>query len=464
VSRRPRRPNHCNVVAVAPGRRKLWRFNISGKGKTTLVQEFTELPEENMPAKVVGKGWADLRRPRLNLAWLPSDRVFLRVVEFPVAEPDELRTMIELQLEKLSPLPLSQTIWTFEPLPAATGGDGAMQPVLLIIAARQEVVRFLGQLEQTGFLADRLELPELHQLLAAHKAEDGVWFIPRTVSESSASVLIAWWYGGTLRNLTAVNLTSSDNWEEELKDQLAQIAWGGEMDGWLTGEPHFHLLGDTATADAWKPVLERVTGDPVTVDEPLPAAQLAGLAARKAASRETRANLAPADLLDTYRQKFIDSIWMRGLGAIVMCYLFGILIYFGLLEVLKNRRNELNGQVYALSGAYTNALMTKARIAVLQEQIALKYAALESLRAASEKLPEGVVLTDFTFSQGKRVTLRGTVPAADITKVTTYNEELGGIVVEDRKLFRSVGPPAMGGGVGGAMTWSFSLELDSPEI
>jgi len=236
------------------------------------------------------------------------------------------------------------------------------------------------------------------------------------------------------------------------------------MEGWLNGEPHFHLLGDTAASDLWKPVLENVTGEPVTVDEPLPASQLAGLAVAKAANGESRANLLPADLLNTYRQKFIDGIWMRGLGAVVMCYLFGILIYFAYLEVLTHQRDELNGRVYALSGGYTNALMAKARIEVLQEQIALKFAALESLRAASDILPAGMVLTDFSFSQGKRVTLRGTVPAADITKVTAFNEQIAKVMVEERKLFKTVSPPAMGGGRGGDMTWNFSLELDSPEI
>lgn len=464
MSRKAKRPAHCNVVSVAPGRRKLWRFNVSARGKATLAQEFTELPEENMPAKVVVKGWGDLWQPRLNIAWLSSDRVFLRVVEFPASEPEELRTMIELQMEKLSPLPLSQTVWSMELLPKAADGDGAMQPVLLIIAARQDVGRHLGQLEQTGYLADRLELPELHQLFAAHKPDDGVWFLPREVGEGAATVLIAWWYGGTLRNLAAVNLTAAANWEHELKDQLAQVAWAGEMEGWHKQEPHFHLLGDTAAADAWKPVLERVTGEPVTVDEPLPISQLASLAAGKAAAGESKSNLIPEDLLDRYRQKFIDGVWMRGLGAVVMCYLFGILIYFGLLEMLKHQRNDLNNQVYALSGAYTNALMAKARISVLQEQIALKFAALESLRAASEKLPAGMVMTDFSFSQGRRVTLRGTVPAADITKVTTYNEALADITVEERKLFKSVSPPAIGSGTAGDMTWNFSVELDSPEI
>ena len=164
---------------------------------------------------------------------------------------------------------------------------------------------------------------------------------------------------------------------------------------------------------------------------------------QKAALGQCSTNLVPVDLLETYRQKFIDSIWMRGIGAVVMMYLFGVLIYFAALEYLKFERNEINQQVYELSGAYTNALMTKARIEVLQQQIALKYAALESLKAASAELPDGMVMTDFSFSSGRRISLRGTVNAADISKVTDYNVRLKKLEVGGRKLFRKFGRIAL---------------------
>ena len=455
-------PNQCNVVSVSRGQRKLWRFGISGKGRSNLMQEFTELPEENLPVKVVGKGWGDLLNPRLNIAWLASDKVFLRVADFPVCDHEELLSMIELQLDQLSPLPVTQIVWTYEALPSV---DGEMQTIVLAIASRGEVERHLGQLEQTGYMADRLELPELHQLLSAHKPDDGVWFLPRT-HEDANSLLIAWWYGGTLKNITIANVSEKEQWGAELEDQLAQVAWAGELEGWIKGDPHFHLLADFVTAEEWKPVLEEATGEPVTVDEPLPVQQLAGLAAQKAALGQCSTNLVPVDLLETYRQKFIDSIWMRGIGAVVMMYLFGVLIYFAALEYLKFERNEVNQQVYELSGAYTNALMTKARIEVLQQQIALKYAALESLKAASAELPDGMVMTDFSFSSGRRISLRGTVNAADISKVTDYNVRLKKLEVGGRKLFREVRPHRVrgGGGTSPTMNWDFTADLDSSEI
>jgi hypothetical protein len=462
VAKNAKRPNQCNVVSVRAGQRKLWRFAISGRGKASLTQEFTELPEENLPAKVVGKSWGDLWNPKLNVAWLPSDKVFLRVAEFPASNPEELLSMVELQLEKLSPLPLSQIAWAIEPLPVPAAGLGTMLPVVLIIASRFEVEKQLGQLEQTGYLADRLELPELRQLLAAHKPDDGIWFLPRGV-EDNASVLIAWWYGGTLKNLTIANLTEPSRWEIELGDQLSQVAWSGELEGWYLGEPHFHLLADIAAADTWKPVLEKVTGEPVTVDEPVGPGALAGLGAQEAATGAKGANLMPPDILERYRQRFIDSIWMRGLGTVVMLYLFGILLYFGALEFFKYQRNDLRGQVHELSGPYTNALLAKARVDVLQEQIALKFAALESLRAISAELPEGMILTSFDFSKGRKITLRGTVANEDISNVSKFHKDLSRLSVDGETLFKNVSPPAMGGR-SGSMSWSFTAELNSAEI
>jgi len=454
-------PPQCNIVSVRPGQRKLWRFAVAGRGKVKLDHEYVELPEENMPAKVVGRGWGDLFNPRLNIAWLPSDRVFLRVAEFPAGDAEELRAMVELQLEKLSPLPVTQIVWAIEPLPPAAGSEG-MAPVVIIIASRHEVEKRLGQLEQTGFLADRLELPELHQLLAAHKPDDGVWFIPRANAEAP-SVLIAWWYGGTLRNLTVANLSEPSKWEKELGSPLAQVAWSGELEGWYTGQAHFHLLADSDQVDQWKPVLEKVTGEPVTVDEPLSEPALAELNARKAAAGQSGANLMPRDLLESYRQRFIDAIWMRGLGTVFMVYVFGVLLYFLAIEGLKLQLDNLRVEMRQWSGPYTNALMAKARVEVLQEQIALKFAALESLKAVSANLPEGMVLTSFDFSKGRKITLRGTVPTEDIANVSKFHKDLARLKVNGQLLFINVSPPAMGGR-GGEMSWSFSAELNSAEI
>ena len=97
------------------------------------------------------------------MAWLPSDHVFLRVAQFPLSDFNETLSMVELQLEKLSPIPVAQIVWSVDVLPHPTGN---MQTVIVLIVARSVVEEFLGKLEGQGYMADALELPVLDQLRA----------------------------------------------------------------------------------------------------------------------------------------------------------------------------------------------------------------------------------------------------------------------------------------------------------
>src|SRR5260221_11489416 len=95
-----------------------------------------------------------------------------------------MQSMLELQLEKLSPMPVAQVVWGFELLqPTATPDamttlEGEMQTVIVIVVSRAYVEEFLGQLETHGYMADRLELPLLDQLRATPVKEDGAWIYP----------------------------------------------------------------------------------------------------------------------------------------------------------------------------------------------------------------------------------------------------------------------------------------------
>lgn len=462
MSAKAKKPRACHVLEQSEGRSSYWRFNITSLGAATLGQELIGLPADPLPEKQFAKNWGTVWQPCLNLAWLPAGRVFLKVAEFPECDPAELRAMVELQLEKLSPLPLNQVVWTYEPLPASATAIG-MQTVVVVIAARQEVEKYLGALEQRRFLADRLELPALHQLRAVRRDGDGVWFFPRG-DEHSATVLMAWWSGGSLRNLTVANLSAPEQREAELADQIARVTWAGELEGWLTGEPEFHLVANPELAAKWRPLLETIAGHTVSIDEPIAPSALAALAAQNAAKGATRANLLPAAQAEKYRQLFVDHLWMRSLATVILLYLFGILLYFGALETLKYQRDSLEAEIGGLANSYTNALISKARVQVLSEQVALKFAALESLKASARELPQGLTLTDFTFSRGRRVTLRGSASAADVSQIGDYSGKLGKVELEGRPLFNQVAAPTIGTGPGGTMTWNFTAELNSPEI
>jgi len=154
----------ANVLQALPGGRRLWRFSAKGS-RFVLDGDRTLTLQEPAPTAAVGKNWQTLVRPRLNIAWLPSDKVFLRAVHLPGTDTAEIASMVELQLEKLSPLPVTHLVWSFYLMPQTAGKPDALRTVIVIIAARSYVEEFLGELEGRGFLADRIECPGLDQLL-----------------------------------------------------------------------------------------------------------------------------------------------------------------------------------------------------------------------------------------------------------------------------------------------------------
>ena len=120
--------------------------------------------------------------------------MFFRAVQLPGADAAEITAMVELQLEKLSPLPVTHIVWSLlSDAQARRGRPDALQTVIVIIAARSYVEEFLGEIQAQGFLADRIESPGLDQLLSVKMNEDGVWIFP---GRSGEPVLLAWHYGG----------------------------------------------------------------------------------------------------------------------------------------------------------------------------------------------------------------------------------------------------------------------------
>ena len=122
----------CNVLEVGAQARQVWQFEARGGG-FVLNREHTALDGESLPARIVGKDWRALFQRKLNVAWLPPENVFLRVAQFPKSDFNETLAMVELQLEKLSPMPVAQVCWSFHSLPHA---DANQQTVIVMVVAR----------------------------------------------------------------------------------------------------------------------------------------------------------------------------------------------------------------------------------------------------------------------------------------------------------------------------------------
>lgn len=409
-----------------------------------------------LPVRFVGKSWSSLWQPKLNVAWLPPEEVFLRVIELPKSNFDETVSMAELQLEKLSPMPVGQIVWTIHILPSASAD---LQSVIVVIAHRNAVEEFLGKLEGRGFLADRLEAPMLDQLAATPATGDGAWIYAG--ARSSNSALVAWWFGGALRNLSFIVLPTTGDSVKSLREQLTQLAWAGEMEGWLTAQPQWRLVADPLAAAQWENLLRETLNEPVETVHPLPPVELAAHTARRAAAA-TGTGLLPAEFSARYRQQFHDRLWLHGLYTAGVLYAICVAIYFAATAVLSYQTVGVERQAAALGNGYTNVMQLQAEYQVLNEREQLKYAALDCWKIVAEKLPETITLQHFAFFENGLV-LSGTAPQDQFNELLNFNSEM-------KKATSAEGKPMFNGGedvnpriAGDNLNWTFTLQLANTE-
>ncbi|MBU6399717.1 MAG: hypothetical protein KGS61_05315 [Verrucomicrobia bacterium] len=453
------RLHSCNVLELAGPYAQLWQFSV-GNGEVKLQAERQGSTTEPLPPRLAVKTWRTLWQRKLNLAWLPADQVFLRVAHLPTSEPAEILPMVELQLEKLSPLPVAQIVWSVERVPLRAGAEGALQTVIVVIVARDLVESMLGQLEGQGYLPDRLELPQVHQLLTTTVEEDGVWLYPDPGPERKYC-LAAWWAAGMLQYVSLLHLPAADAWSEALVRQLTETAWAGEFEGWFDPPVPVHVVAGPEAGAAWEAALQPWRDGAIKLTAALSRVDLAALSARRAARAESAANLLPVEYTNRYHQQFVDRLWMRGLFAVLGLYSVAVLVYFAALQVVSFQDYQVDNKVAALKANYTEALKLKARMQVLLEQVNLKFAALDCWKAVAELMPPDLTLENMAFQHGK-LTLYGTVPADQYNELNDYNDSLGKASVNGVRLFGKVSAPSSQTAQGGER-WSFTCDIKRME-
>jgi len=342
---------------------------------------------------------------------------------------------------------------------------------VVVMVERAVVEKFLGQLESREYQADRLELPMLDQLAMADAKTDGVWIYPASVSGQNGA-LVAWWLGGVLRELSLVTLPPAGSNGETLQSQFARLAWAGELEGWLTGRPQWHLVADAVNASLWGDALRQNLGETVTVVPPPPPAELAARTARRAAAGSARTSLLPAEYTTRYHQQFVDRLWLRGLMAVGVLYAVAVAIYFAAVFApwigLDSKTTVAEQRVAAMGGSFTNALQLKARYEVLKKRQNLQYAALDCWQLIAERLPAGLSIQRLSFSDGRKITLSGTITPTDINKIigkdTGLIDGLRKATVRGEPMFSpNEGDPFSEHTVGGLVSWSFGLVLANGE-
>ncbi|MDE2656764.1 MAG: hypothetical protein OSB61_04795 [Verrucomicrobiota bacterium] len=457
----------CNLLEPATEGSRLCQFSVSSK-KVKLSGDLRVADLIELPAKVVGKDWSDLLSRKLNIATLPPEKVFLRVVELPECEPDELLPMVEFQIEDLSPLPMAQAVWSAEAVPGSTGTEGN-QTVLVMIAERGVVGDRLDELEAANYLADRVEVPLLRELVPSEPREDGA-HIQLVQGADSVLALVSWWFDGRLRDVNSFNLPDTAASRDELVEKINSVALAGEVAGWMPDEPACHLAKRGDVAADWNTALAKCFGR-IREVEPMSEVELA-----TAAVEFTARTTAPGLMLEDYsarnRQRFQDGLWMQGIKGAVALMLIGLCFFFAYGSWLQSDLDDLNQQVKVQGLQYTNALSLKAKMQTLKKQEALKTAALNAWSEVAIGLPGELKFTQLMFSSdrtlegntSRKLRIVGTADDGKETFIDDYNLVLARMEVKGRegqKLFSSVSPgPSRKDPRKKLTTWSVECKFD----
>jgi len=399
-------------------------------------ETFAAPPPAGDDKAAAGKAWAvETLKPFRSVAArgmpvsasLRSADAFCRLVTLPTAAEAELRPMLEMQLENLSPLPTEQVVSGFEVIRKTE----KQSDLLVAIARRDAVVERLELLRQAGLAVETLDLDTLAVLgFLGHEK-------PLREKELAALALVA------LEGDTATLLLVHDNQPHSIMavplgggasvaDTAAQI--GNELRLAQTAVqalrpeaawPVVRVLqrsaegtpGAKLAPQAFAAALADQIGVPC---EPLDLSerQRAGLGAVglcvRAASGRARMNLVPAEYLAERRR--LARKQQFKLAAIALAALYGAIIVIAAAAFVYqlNQLGGLEDDAEALKVPYDRAVALQADLRVLQEYVSNRSLPLEILAELQKLKPDAVCLTEFQFADGEQATLSGYASSASV--------------------------------------------------
>jgi hypothetical protein len=447
----------CNIVYRDNDSILLKSYSTRGKSASR-IREIIAAENEAFPKIRYDKTWRDSFSPKLNVALIPSSEVFFRILSLPTTDVSEIPDMIELQLERISPLPVNQIFWTYELLPGLNSGSTATTNTLVCIVEQKAVYNLASDLESRHFYPDRIAPDNLIHFTGPPRRRELLRIITSNVT-SRFECLIQWWVEGELHNISQIQEESMEKMIAQVEQEIRQTYWAGQMEGWVDELPPLQIECPTEQHAHWNALKEALDVSSMSLQETDSTEELDSRLAGLYARGDVRCDFQPGDLKKAYQSRQFDSQWMSALGALAVLYLIGLAGYFLLLNRAQAEFRGVRSNISAISGVYTNALKLDEQIRITQNQLDLRYAALDSWKAVVEVLPEELNFRQFKFSKGESLLISGQGPYGKNSLVNTYVDALGKLRDgDDTPLFTDVQAKPIQN-ARGAMNWSIEAML-----
>jgi hypothetical protein len=333
--------------------------------------------------------------------------VLCQILRLPATDPAELRQMLDLQIDNITPLPLEEVVYGFEPLEVVDG----QTRVLVAIARKAAVNERVEALETAGLRAEIVSVDALAMFRALGKrhllATDEKRNVLVILGRATASVIV--YSREVLLAVRSIELgaDSESILREELQRTLVAVEAshpqrprGGVII--LSRDEQTRLFGERA-ASGLSTEISYLTNGAV----PSPGLSLC---LECAGEGGTPLNLLP----DEWRQKRQAAAFrrrvIRGAIAAAAVYVAALVVFLSFLVLRNSDLHRVENDIKDRQTRFRQAKELQSALLAMSKQMDTKYSALEVLRGIAVLLPENVKLTSFSYKKDQSVTIKGQAP------------------------------------------------------
>ncbi len=346
---------------------------------------------------------------------LSSDRLLLRVMSLPSDEEDELQSMVQLQVDKLSPFAEEDTVWSYEVLASEDGSN----VVLIAMAGKQFLDRVGFVLESAGVRSNRLDCASLGLIQALRDSgalsESGREVILFPGVEAAEILVFQDGRPVAIRSIELPEGVDPAEAGSELGRDIAYTLLSLEVEHGVVSEQRIR---------AWVP--ERL--DPLVIeaacreiDDEISCASLNELS-NVAEGVAVRENSRRRGLIDLTPGEWRQAKLAKGFKKRVICWTVGIVVLWlalvgsgmGFLQAGRSDLAELKARDEKLSRASLDVRELRARALMLRHYTDESHSALECFWEISRKLPRGVELRSFAYRKGESLRITGEASQVDV--------------------------------------------------
>lgn len=345
---------------------------------------------------------------------LPSSHLLMRMLELPSTRPDELKSMVELQMDQISPFPVDQLTVSYEVLHKTENHSR-----VLAVAAQRKTVDALGDLFKAQHVYIRsldAEVLAWWSLLIAYGQVPCQGRVVLILEEHTEFSMIVVDEGVPVcfRSLELFHNFTDEAVMREIADEIRYTLLSLEAEYGAHDTYAMEIWSESGLPEPLVAMLTAQCGGTVNLHELSSIPPVSeGLALRTSERRLHHAELVPREWIELQRRKRLMKIATVASIAVLSIWLAVITITGAVFTVQQASYNRVRKEASLYEGPARSAQAAREEMLSLEKYADRSRSALECLHAVTAALPDGVELASFTYKKGDAVSLRGSSDRAE---------------------------------------------------